>query len=645
MAWGDFQLVSGVVARLRLVFLSVSLLLITVMFMGYLQLGKLNKTTDDLMDASVPLFIAAQNVERNLTGLALSLQAIDNVRSLTEMPTLDDTLRGHLRMLTRDIDHLTKRQSAPDIAINMAESLDAIDTNLSHILELRRDLFGFERSISRSALRLRENQNAIRSLLAKPPNMLSSRSGVGVSANVANPEQFTGGYASNLPQGNVITELMLRTDALVGAVTDLGRNPALDATDRIERELRSRTQMISGLIGQIQPGSQRTILTDKLGVIDRLIFGDTGILRDALRIKALRSELDQKMSQQSILFAAISNDLGALTTVARTQVGDDRKLLGANANQVIILLMMASFGSLLAAGVANILIVKRYINKRMSRLTTAVSAIAANESHCDADMEADDKGGEMALALATFRHTAEELRRSNVELENFAYVAAHDLRSPLRAIQDLAEWTMKDAENQFSDEGRANMILLQSRVDRLNRLLSDLLAYSRVGKESQDLAVISLPQMVGDIQEMLDSKEKFQFSYDGTPVEVTTYATPLRQILLNLISNSIKHHDKARGTIRVSAEVFKGRLRVRVEDDGPGIDLQYHDRVFGLFQTLRPRDEVEGSGLGLAIIRKLVGHYGGTIRLSSDPKATRGSRFEFDLPAIPSAAESHDMAA
>ena len=94
----------------------------------------------------------------------------------------------------------------------------------------------------------------------------------------------------------------------------------------------------------------------------------------------------------------------------------------------------------------------------------------------------------------------------------------------------------------------------------------------------------------------------------------------------------MKHHDRGAGNITVSAERLGNRLHCVVQDDGPGIDPQYHEKVFGLFQTLRPRDEVEGSGLGLAIVRKLVEHYEGRINIQSNPADKRGTRIQFDFP-------------
>ncbi len=311
----------------------------------------------------------------------------------------------------------------------------------------------------------------------------------------------------------------------------------------------------------------------------------------------------------------------------------------------MFLIHMVSVLCFAAICISHVVSVERQMNSRIHRLSAAVESFAKDENATTLDFAGNDDLGWMAQAIETFRSNAEELRRSNRELEKFAYVAAHDLRSPLRAIQDLAEWTLEDRENRLSNDSRENMALLQKRVDRLNLLLSDLLTYSRVGRESHDIASVTLPQVVNATTEMLDPNGHFDVGYVGTTQEIVTHVTPLRLVLMNLISNSIKHHDRARGSIRVTATIVNDRLYVSVQDDGPGIEPQYHDRIFGLFQTLRPRDEVEGSGLGLAIIRKLVEHYGGSVLLISDPAIARGAKFEIDLPIMTEEVDEHIIAA
>ena len=222
-----------------------------------------------------------------------------------------------------------------------------------------------------------------------------------------------------------------------------------------------------------------------------------------------------------------------------------------------------------------------------------------------------------------------ELERSYAELEEFAYVASHDLKAPLRAIAHLAEWISEDIGETADPATIENLQLLKGRAGRLQRLLDGLLAYSRVGRTSQvQAADVNIAELVQDIASIQGPPPGFTVSYEGTVTVVHTSRAPLHVVLENLISNAIKHNDRPTGLVRVSASMTGAVVEFRVSDDGPGIPAQFHERVFGIFQTLVSRDDVEGSGIGLAIVRKWCRRQGGQIWIESNPGA-RGTTFVF----------------
>ncbi|UOA17926.1 Phytochrome-like protein cph1 [Sulfitobacter indolifex] len=291
--------------------------------------------------------------------------------------------------------------------------------------------------------------------------------------------------------------------------------------------------------------------------------------------------------------------------------------------------------ALFAIALTNGLVIERQFNRRIRKLTNSVAAIAGGDLDHPITIRGRDELGEMARALVIFRQNAEELRRSNIELEKFAYVAAHDLRSPLRAVHELSLWVLEDEENVLSNESREYLLMSQQRIDRLNRLLNDLLDYARAGQDQPIPEPVNFARLVAEQARYIDTEDRFDISFTGTDQLIDVQLSPLQQILGNLISNAIKHHDRTQGEIHVSADVVEDRLILMVRDDGPGIELQHQNKIFELFQTLRPRDEVEGSGLGLAIVSKLASHQKGKITLISDPVKGRGSTFIVELPQAP----------
>lgn len=247
------------------------------------------------------------------------------------------------------------------------------------------------------------------------------------------------------------------------------------------------------------------------------------------------------------------------------------------------------------------------------------------------------KGLERRLA----RH-AVDLRRTNEELEQFAYVASHDLKAPLRGIENLVSWIEEDLEGSLTGDVRTNMDLLKSRVRRLESLLDDLLAYSRAGRGEVATDRVDTRALVEELAVLVSPPAGFSIVASPNLPTLPAAKAPLTQALQNLIGNAIKHHDRpGDGHVWVDAQPSADMVEFSVTDDGAGIPEQFRERVFGMFQTLRPRDEVEGSGMGLAIVKKLVERQGGTVWLT-DGREGRGLSVHFTWPSA-AKGSGHDI--
>ncbi len=225
----------------------------------------------------------------------------------------------------------------------------------------------------------------------------------------------------------------------------------------------------------------------------------------------------------------------------------------------------------------------------------------------------------------------DELERSNKELATFAYVASHDLKSPLRGIFQISHWIEEDLNNGETHAIPEHMNLLRGRLRRMEHLLDDLLAYSRAGRLEGSASQVQLARLAQNVFEMQAPPEGFILEVAEDLPTFNTLATPLEQVLRNLFTNAIKHHDRTEGRIHLSWRIAnKNYYEFSVTDDGPGISPEYQERVYIMFQTLRPRDEVEGSGMGLALVKKIVEAYGGTTGIDSD--GIRGTSIRFTWP-------------
>jgi signal transduction histidine kinase len=225
-----------------------------------------------------------------------------------------------------------------------------------------------------------------------------------------------------------------------------------------------------------------------------------------------------------------------------------------------------------------------------------------------------------------------QIEVANKELEEFAYAASHDLKAPLRVIENASKWLEEDLHEHLSGETRENMNLLRGRVGRMENLLDDLLEYSRIGRatDENNLGVITGDVLVSNVLALLSPPESFTVKVSPGFADIQVRRMPLQQILMNLVGNAIKHHDKERGCIEITVEEHDANYAFAVKDDGPGIPAQFHEQVFQMFQTLRPRDQVEGNGMGLAMARKHIETCGGTLTLESSEG--QGSIFSFTWP-------------
>jgi chemotaxis family two-component system sensor kinase Cph1 len=241
---------------------------------------------------------------------------------------------------------------------------------------------------------------------------------------------------------------------------------------------------------------------------------------------------------------------------------------------------------------------------------------------------AERKEAEAALA-----RQAEEMARSNADLEQFAYVASHDLQEPLRMMASFAQLLAKRYKDQLDTDADEFIDYIVDGAARMQHLINDLLAYSRVGTRSKDFAPTDCGAVVGtacaNLRMVIEETGAVVIT-NPLPV-VMADETQLVQLLQNLLGNAIKFHGDKPVLVHIGAERRGNHWLLWVRDNGIGIEPQYVERIFLLFQRLHGRGEYPGTGIGLALAKKIVERHGGRIWVESEPG--KGSTFYFTLPA------------
>jgi PAS domain S-box-containing protein len=237
------------------------------------------------------------------------------------------------------------------------------------------------------------------------------------------------------------------------------------------------------------------------------------------------------------------------------------------------------------------------------------------------------------ISELSLRDKNQLLERSNRDLEEFAYIASHDLKTPLNGIKSAALWLEEDLHD-LSDESRKLLTLMRGRISRMETLLDDLLTFSRIGRTETTASETKLADIFASIVEVLNPPAHIRVRAEGDLQVTITAGAQLEQVLRNLIDNAIKHHEKQNGEVVLSGKRVGAFVEFIVRDDGPGILPQFHGKIFELFQTLKRRDEAESTGMGLAIVKRLIERQNCRITVHSQGNGT-GTEFRFRWPTSP----------
>lgn len=225
----------------------------------------------------------------------------------------------------------------------------------------------------------------------------------------------------------------------------------------------------------------------------------------------------------------------------------------------------------------------------------------------------------------------DQLRKKNDELKDFTQIVAHDLRAPLRGINSLIQWIERDMKG-IGEPVNQYLEMLHEQVQRMDLFVNGLLEYSKVGIGSQNKEVVQMDRLFQELCGGLLHSEGKVWKYEviGKIPTIHSYQLWMHQLFSNLIANAVKHNDKAQGVVRLYAEENENYLSYFISDNGPGIPKEYHEKVFMIFQTLKPKAEYGSSGIGLSIVKKIVDELKGKVSILENE--TEGVTFKVSLP-------------
>ncbi len=306
--------------------------------------------------------------------------------------------------------------------------------------------------------------------------------------------------------------------------------------------------------------------------------------------------------------------------------------------------LMFSFMVVLVSVFLGLIVAKRLTNS----IRLLVSAVAAFASHAEQDiaippsfLHANDEIGvlwrefrSMSENIADYHKNLEdEVKKRTEELEAFSYSVSHDLRAPLRAMDGFAKVFMEEYGGTLDEEGKRIMLIIQKNAAQMGRLIDDLIAFSRLGRQEMKKASVSMRALAQSVLDELretaiDRKADIRI---GEMPDAFGSGDMIRLVFTNLLSNAIKFSgNKEKPEIEIGGYEEGGAAVYYVKDKGVGFDMKYADKLFKVFQRLHTEQEFEGTGIGLANVKRIIERHGGTVRAQGE--VGKGATFYFTLP-------------
>jgi signal transduction histidine kinase len=282
------------------------------------------------------------------------------------------------------------------------------------------------------------------------------------------------------------------------------------------------------------------------------------------------------------------------------------------------------------SGIFSAVYIMRLISKRIKTMVELAENISKGKFITIKDNRHDELtslSSSLNIMSDNLSRTIRELEKRNVELDKFAYVVSHDLKAPVRGIHNVIKWIEEDLGNELSPQMKKYLSIIPQRTQRMEDLINGLLTYARL-REKSALEKTDVRELVEEIVALIVPRS-FKVEMNDLPV-FATQRFKLEQVFTNLISNAVKyiHHEK--GHIIISCQKFPDYYGFSIKDNGIGIEPEYHEKIFELFQTLREKDEKESTGIGLAIVKKIIDEQQGTIKVKS--ALNEGAEFIFTWP-------------
>ncbi len=664
---------TSVTRQLRYAFLIISALSLVAALVAFWGFHAIQRAQEEIVDRALPSMLIIRNLAEAAHALVDEDNNFDDVRTVQGLDQRSIDIEARMAAMRGEIRSLLAETHSSDRAEAINGLLSEIASNIVRLGELAQERIALIERQEAMAAAGQDASGALETLLkaqiAELTAELATASQAFASSTGQADETRAGSYAGIQEAAAQIERLIEARFRTLQLGEALGRVVLELAVDMVEREragFERNLRAVTDLAGALRGEDAHRRASRHLQLMTEISEDREGVFSVSARRLQVSAETRRLRRANRELVARISATVAGLVATSNAEIGSaTMSVSGAiNAGRAyLVFIVLVVFAAALF-----FFVISRHLVARLNLLTDRTLQLADGHLDVEIDVPGNDEIVQMAQALGTFRDTARrllrregqlrgqtrelteangqllnaqkalkqqtiELRRSNEELEQFAYVASHDLQEPLRMVSSYVELIKRRYQDRLDQDANEFIGFAVEGAARMKNLLNDLLQYSRVGRAQFDFVAVDLQKIMGEVARDLEffrQQTNGRIGFSDLPV-VRGDKGLIYRVLQNLVQNGLKFSADAAPQVIVSAEAADDRVTVCVKDNGIGIDPKFRNKIFEIFQRLHTREEYSGNGIGLAIAQRIVERHGGRIWFESTSKP--GTVFKFTLPA------------
>ena len=637
----------GVGDKLLVGYLVTLMALIICIGVGVFSFKKIHSYQRDLTDRTIPSMLDLYNITKHVAVVVDLSDSMEVIQKQEELEKTHNNLELLLNEVNKNMSAMVSREGDTYITQDMIEDVGELKKNISRNVSSLGALIALNENL---AQKVADTNETISSMLSQISYLKvdASTKFDSYDIKISKSKSIGAAIIKDAYHLNLLGDIQLRLNKLANNIHLIRESASGEKINILRKEFHHDMRIVTRALVQIKDPKLRIQLGKQVKSLVLVGQSDENIFDTQHQVvESLGSIKRNNISNKILLFnlrAYVQNLQNKLEfSLENNLIGLDETTRHST---------WTMLGIALFAVVTTSLFIWLYIFngvlKRIKSLSNVTRQMANNvwDTQIEPMQEKELNDLENALYLLKNRtiemqakdelleKRAIELERSNADLEQFAYVASHDLKAPLRAIDNLAHWIEEDIKDVMSSDVSENIQLMKQRIQRMECLLEDLLSYSVVDAQYGAVSKISTSALVKEVFEFVAGDSDFVLIMHGDWIDMHTPVPLLELIFRNLFSNTINHHDKNSGKIIVDCKIVHDKLHFSVMDDGPGISEEYHDKIFEMFQKLHNGNKQNSTGMGLALIKKIIGIAGCEIRVISNPSRGRGTTFVFTWPIL-----------